>query len=214
MSIDIAKAVLPLLLKGTVYTIELTLYSIILGSILGVFITLMRISNNKILASIASIYNWIFRGTPLLLQISFFYFGLYFVGITMTTMEAAILSLSLNSAAYMSEIIRGGILSVDKGQFEASKALGFGYFTTMRKIILPQTIRVIIPSVSNQFIGLLKDTSLVSVIALEELMKTASLQVSARADFTPYIMAAVIYLILTSMFNGIFSLAEKKLSVY
>lgn len=214
MSLDVAKEVLPILLKGTVYTIELTIYSIIIGSILGVFITLMRISKNKITSAIAAFYNWIFRGTPLLLQICFFYFGLSMVGINMTQMEAAVLSLSLNSAAYMSEIIRGGILAVDKGQFEASKALGFSYFATMRKIILPQTIRVIIPAVSNQFIGLLKDTSLVSVIALEELLKSAELQVTARANFTPYVLAALVYLVLTTLITSISSFAEKKLSVY
>lgn len=206
---------LPILLKGCVMTIELTVITLIIGTVLGILFALMKLSNNIVLRLISSFYTWIIRGTPMLLQLFFFYYGLPFIGLRLTPMQAAIIGLGLNSGAYMAEIIRGGILSIDKGQFEAAKALGFNYSETMRKIILPQTFKVIIPPVGNEFITILKDTSLVSTIAMVELMRTA--QQMYASTFRPieiFLTAAVLYLIMTTVFTAIFSAYEKKLSVY
>lgn len=206
---------LPILLKGCVMTVELTVITLIIGTVLGILFALMKLSNNVVLRLISSFYTWIIRGTPMLLQLFFFYYGLPFVGLRLTPMQAAIIGLGLNSGAYMAEIIRGGILSIDKGQFEAAKALGFNYSETMQKIILPQTFKVIIPPVGNEFITILKDTSLVSTIAMVELMRTA--QQMYASTFRPieiFFTAAVLYLIMTTVFTSIFSAYEKKLSVY
>jgi polar amino acid transport system permease protein len=156
-----------------------------------------------------------YQGHTNALAIVLLLYGLPFVGLRLTPMQAAIIGLGLNSGAYMAEIIRGGILSIDKGQFEAAKALGFNYSETMQKIILPQTFKVIIPPVGNEFITILKDTSLVSTIAMVELMRTA--QQMYASTFRPieiFFTAAVLYLIMTTVFTSIFSAYEKKLSVY
>lgn len=215
MDIENLKIIVPDLLKGSAITLELTLFSLILGSIIGVIIAIVKLSTFKPLAAIGYFYTWILRGTPLLLQLFVFYYGLGTLGVILSPTQAAIIGLSLNSGAYMAEIIRGGIIAIDKGQFEASKALGFTYFQTMKRIILPQAFRVVIPPVGNEFIAMIKDTSLVSVIAMEELMRKASLRVSSSGgDLTPYIVAAILYLLMTTLFTSVFSKVEKKLSVY
>jgi len=212
---DIIIRTLPVLLKGCVMTVELTVITLVLGTVLGIVFALMRLSSNVVLSQISNFYTWIIRGTPMLLQLFFFYYGLPSVGIRMTPFQAAVIGLGLNSGAYMAEIIRGGILSIDKGQFEAAKALGFSYTENMQKIILPQTFKVIIPPVGNEFITILKDTSLVSTIAMVELMRSA--QQMYASTFKPieiFATAAVLYLIMTTVFTTIFSVYEKKLSVY
>jgi len=212
---DIIIRTLPVLLKGCVMTVELTVITLVLGTVLGILFALMRLLSNVVLSQISNFYTWIIRGTPMLLQLFFFYYGLPSVGIRMTPFQAAVIGLGLNSGAYMAEIIRGGILSIDKGQFEAAKALGFSYTETMQKIILPQTFKVIIPPVGNEFITILKDTSLVSTIAMVELMRSA--QQMYASTFKPieiFATAAVLYLIMTTVFTTIFSVYEKKLSVY
>ncbi|MCY6484342.1 amino acid ABC transporter permease [Clostridium aestuarii] len=215
MDTNILKDMFPILLKASIMTIELTVISVVLGSVIGIFVSLLKLGKNKIVSGMASLYTWLFRGTPMLLQLFVFYYGLPFVGIELSPMQAAILGLSLNSGAYMAEIIRGGILSVDKGQFEACSALGFTYMQTMRKVILPQTFKNIIPPVGNEFITMLKDTSLVSVIAMSELMRTAQLQLSATAKpVEALFIAGVLYLFMTTIFTTIFGGFEKKLSVY
>lgn len=215
MDTSIIVKTLPILLKGCVTTIELTVITLIIGTVLGVLLALMRISKNKFFSLSSNFYIWIFRGTPMLLQLFFFYYGLPFAGIELSPFQAAVIGLGLNCAAYMAEIIRGGIQSIDKGQFEAAKALGFSYTETMRRIVLPQTFKVIIPPVGNEFITMLKDTSLVSTIAMVELMRTA--QQMYATTFRPieiFLTAAVLYLIMTTVFTAAFSFYEKKLSVY
>lgn len=215
MDFSIVSSILPVLFSGALVTIELTCMAIIFGCIIALIIAIFKISSNKVLNVIGGFYTWIFRGTPLLLQLYVFYYGLPSLNIQITAMQAAILGLSLNSGAYIAEIIRSGILAIDKGQFEASKALGFTYFQTMRKIILPQAFRVIIPPMGNEFIALIKDTSLVSVITMEELLRKAQLFVSASGNaVTPYVLTGIFYLVLTTIFTFIFSRVEKKLSVY
>lgn len=206
---------LPFLLQGSVMTLELTVITLTVGTFIAVVLALMKISKIPLLTSIATFYTWIFRGTPLILQLYFFYYCLPTIGITMSAFLAAVIGLSLNCGAYMAEIIRGGIISIDNGQFEASKALGFTYFQTMMKIILPQTIRVIMPPVGNEFISMLKDTSLVSTIAMVELMRTATQISSATFKFTEMVFAAaLLYLIMTTVFTTTFAYIEKRLSIY
>ncbi|AKN33531.1 ABC transporter permease [Clostridium carboxidivorans P7] len=215
MDTGIIIKVLPILLKGSVMTIELTVIALVVGTILGVFLALLKLSKNVVFRIISSFYTWIFRGTPLLLQLFFFYYGLPFMGVELTPFSAAAIGLSLNCGAYMAEIIRGGIQSIDKGQFEAAKALGFTYADTMKKIILPQTFKVIIPPVGNEFIALLKDTSLVSTIAMVELMRSAQqIYASTFRPIEVFFTAGILYLLLTTIFTGVFGVFEKKLSVY
>lgn len=215
MEINLLKEIFPVLVKATGITIELTVISVVLGTLIGIIVALLKLTKNPFINVIASFYTWIIRGTPMLLQLFFFYYGLPFVGIELEPMSAAIIGLSLNSGAYMAEIIRGGIISVDKGQFEACKALGFTYSQTMIRVILPQTIRVLLPPVGNEFITMLKDTSLVSTIAMVELMRSAQQIYSSNfRPMEPFFIAACIYLGLTTVFTGIFSVWEKKLSRY
>jgi polar amino acid transport system permease protein len=215
MDINVLKEMLPIIAKGSIITMELTVSSLIIGSILGIIIALSKLVKNKVIFTIASLYTWLFRGTPMILQLFVLYYGLPSIGIKFTPFQAAILGLSLNSGAYMAEIIRGGILSVDKGQFEACKALGFTYFNTMRRIILPQTVRIIMPSIGNEFITLLKDTSIVSTIAMVEIMRSAQMLYSS--SFKPmeaFFIAGCLYLFLTTIFTTAFSIYEKKLTTY
>lgn len=206
---------LPYLLKGSIMTIQLTVITLIFGTILGIIMALLKLTKNPFMRSFSTLYTWIFRGTPMMLQLFFFYYALPLMGITLTPFTAAVIGLSLNCGAYMAEIIRGGIISIDKGQFEASKALGFTYFQTMSKIILPQTLRIIIPPVGNEFITMLKDTSLVSTIAMAELMRSAVQISSTTFKYTEMLLAAAfLYLVMTTIFTGFFSAIEKKLSVY
>lgn len=210
MDISSLNKVIPVLIQGTRITLLLTCFSIVIGCVIGTIIAMFKTSSLKVLSLIGKFYTWILRGTPLLLQLYVFYYGLPALGITLTPTQAAILGLSLNSGAYIAEIIRGGILAIDKGQFEASKALGLTYGQTMRRIILPQAIRVVIPPCGNEFIAMIKDTSLVSVITMEELLRKAQLLVSASGDaVTPYLFAGILYLLMTTVFTGLFSKLEK-----
>lgn len=214
MDIEYILNIIPILLKASLKTLELTVVSVSVGSLLGILFALLKLQKNRILYMIGYVYTWVFRGTPLILQIIFIYYGLPSFNIDLTPMQGALIALSLNSGAYMAEIIRGGIISIDKGQFEAAKALGFNYMQTMKRIILPQTFRVIIAPVGNEFITMLKDTALVSVIAMAELMRTAQTMYAAKFSIEPYVVAAAIYLLLTSVFTTVFTKFEKKLSVY
>lgn len=196
-------------------TVQLTVITLVVGTLLGIILALLKLSKSRLIYSAAAFYTWVFRGTPLILQLYFFYYALPTLGITLQPFTAAVIGLSLNCGAYMAEIIRGGIISIDKGQFEASKALGFNYFQTMYKIVLPQTFRVIIPPVGNEFIAMLKDTSLVSTIAMVELMRTATQIYSTTFKITEMLFsAAVLYLLMTTIFTTAFSFIEKKLSKY
>lgn len=203
------------LAPGALKTLELTVVSVIGGVILGLFLALGRLSKNKALNGISWVYIWIFRGTPLLMQIFFIYFALpLFTPITLPQMPAAFIALALNSAAYLAEIIRAAIQSIDKGQMEAAKALGMSYGQAMKRVIIPQSYRRLIPPVGNELIALLKDSSLVSMIGMTELMKTTTSISNSKADAAIYIPAAILYLIMTSIFTFIFQRLEKKYSVY
>ena len=206
---------LPALLKGSFITLELTVVSVFFGMILGLFLALGRLSKNRILDKISWLYIWIFRGTPLMMQIFFIYFALpLFTPITLPQMPSAFIALALNSAAYLAEIIRAAIQSIDKGQMEAAKALGMGYGQAMKRIIVPQSYRRLIPPVGNEFIALLKDSALVSLMGMTDLMRTTTQIANATANAAIYLPAAALYLLLTSLFTYVFEKLEKKYSIY
>ncbi len=200
--------------EGAFITLQLTIVAILIGLIFGLFFALGRISKSKALNTISWTYIWVFRGTPLLLQILVIYYTLPSIGIKLSAFMSGIVALSLNSAAYLAEIIRAAILSIDKGQMEASKALGFSYYQAMFKIIIPQSYRRLIPPVGNEAIMLLKDSSLVSTMGITELLRTSRIMVNSNGDSIYYALAAVIYLFFTTIFTLIFQKLEAKYSVY
>ncbi|MFV0352700.1 MAG: amino acid ABC transporter permease [Oscillospiraceae bacterium] len=208
---------IPPLLEGAKITISLSIVSLAAGLFLSVFLALGKISKNKIISKLCSAYIFFFRGTPLLMQLYFIYYGLPQINpawVIPSRFAAAWIAFSLNSAAYCAEIIRAGIQSINKGQFEAAKALGMSYGQTMRVIIIPQSFRRLLPPVSNEFIMLLKDVSLVSIIALSDITKVTRGISSSSASAMVYIPAMVIYLVITALFTYIFNRLEKKFSVY
>jgi len=203
------------ILKGSGVTLGLYAITAVLSLPLGLLCALGKISRNKILSNAVGIYTWIFRGTPLLLQLFFTYYGLPVLGVRWSgPFIPAALTFVVNYAAYLTEIFRAGIQSIDKGQYEAAKVLGMSYSQTMRKIIIPQTIKRILPPLGNEAITLVKDTALVSVIALAEILRNAKEIVTREFIITPFFIAAAIYLIFTSVIVLTFSRMEKKYSYY
>ncbi len=204
---------IPQLLAGARITISLTLVSVLAGLFLGIILALGSMSKKKVLRALSKAYIFFFRGTPLLMQLYFVYYGLPEINEALTINNkflAAFIAFSLNSGAYCSEIFRSAIQSIDKGQMEAGKVLGLSYFQTMRLIIIPQSIRRLVPPVGNEFIMMLKDASLVSIIALADITKvTRSIQ-SSTASSLVYIPAMILYLIITAVFTLLFHLLEKK----
>lgn len=205
---------LPALLKGAVMTIMLVVCTMVISPIGGLFIALGRISTFKPLSTLCWFIIWFFRGTPLLLQLFFIYYGLPSLGITLAPMTAAVIGLGLNYSAYLGEIIRGAIQSIDHGQMEAAKAIGMTYRQAMRRIIIPQTYKRLMPPVGNEFIALIKDTALVSTIAMVELMRSADQLFNTYFNITALALAAVIYLILTTIFTFIFEKIEYRAGIY
>lgn len=204
----------PKLLQSCIkMTIPLTLIVFTLSLVLGFFIALVQILNIKGLKQIARVYVWIFRGTPLLVQLYIVFFGLPSLGITLDAFPSAVIAFSLNSAAYNSETIRSAILSVPEGQTEAGYMVGLSYWQIMRRIVLPQAARVAFPTLFNSFISLTKDSSLAASITVVEMFKTAQ-QVAAVyfEPFALYCEAAVIYLMLNTFLTLLQSYLEKKLA--
>ena len=208
---------LPQLLDGARITILLTICAVCMGLLLSIFLALGKMSKNRIVSKLCGAYIFFFRGTPLLMQLYFIYFGLPQINMALTINSrffAAFLAFSLNSAAYCSEIIRAAIQSIDRGQFEASKALGFSRAQTMRLVIFPQSIRRLIPPVANEFIMVLKDASLVSIIALADLTKVTRAISSSSGTALVYIPAMILYLIMKAFFEFIFHRLEARFSRY
>ena len=192
----------PYLLGGVAITIGLTITTIIIGLALALPLALASMSDRAFLRGPAKFYIWIFRGTPLLVQIVIIYTGLPQLGLRFDVLTSAVLALSLNEAAYLSETIRAGFSAVAKGQIEAAKALSLSKVATLRLVTLPQVIRIIIPPLGNSVNGLLKATSLASVISMEELMRRAQVLMQAKFEVLElYCVAAVFYLVLTSLWD-------------
>jgi His/Glu/Gln/Arg/opine family amino acid ABC transporter permease subunit len=183
------------LLQAFMVTVLLALLAEVLGIVLGLVLALMKIGSSRIFSAPAQVYIDVFRGTPLLIQIIFIYFATPNLGIRIESLFfAGLIALTLNSAAYVAEIFRSGIQSIDRGQMEAGRASGLTYSQTMRHIIVPQAFRRVIPPLTNEFVMLIKDTSIVSVIGLEELLRSARVLQSATANSTPLVAAALFYL--------------------
>ena len=198
---------------GAGVTLQYAGLSVILGFALGTFLSLLKLSHLKPLRLLAQVYTSIFRGTPLLLQLSFVYFALpMLTGYEITVFQAGVAAFSLNSGAYVSEIIRAGIQAIDKGQFEASKALGIPYSLMMRDIILPQSIKNILPALVNEMVDLLKESAIISVIGGADLMRRAQLVAAEEYTyFGPLIIAGLCYYVLVLALSGIAKYLETKL---
>ena len=203
-----------LMLDGAEVTLELFIITILLALPLGFLAGILRLSPFKPIRAIMEFYVWIMRGTPLMLQLLFVYFALPMVGILLPSMGAALLAFILNYAAYFAEIFRSGILAVPKGQFEAAKALGMTYSQTMRLIILPQVIKIVLPPISNETINLVKDTSLIYILAMNDLLRVARTIVQREFDMTPFAIAAVFYLVMTFVLTWAFKKLEAHFGKY
>ncbi len=195
--LGLLKSTFGLLMLGLKMTLILTVVSIAIALVLGILFGLMRVSRSKWIRAIGTAYVDIFRGTPLLVQAFFIYFGIpSALGFQMSALTAGIITLSLNAGAYMTEIVRGGIQAVDKGQMEAARSLGIGYLPAMRKVILPQAIRTMVPSYINQFVITLKDTSILSVIGIAELTQTGRIIIARNfQSFNMWLIIGIIYFI-------------------
>ena len=199
-----------LMLDGSEITLEIFAVTLVLALPLGMLAALGRLSQLKLLSRLVEFYVWIMRGTPLMLQLLFVYFALPMIGIRLPDLAAALLAFTLNYAAYFAEIFRAGIQSVPRGQYEAARTLGMSYPQTMRRIILPQVFRMVLPPVSNETINLVKDTSLVYILAMNDLLRVARTIVQREFDMTPFLIAAVFYLAMTFVLTWGF----KKLEAY
>jgi polar amino acid transport system permease protein len=202
------------MLDGTQITLEIFFVTLLLSLPLGMMAALGRLSSLKIISRIVEFYIWIMRGTPLMLQLLFVYFALPMIGIRLPDIAAALLAFTLNYAAYFAEIFRAGIQAVPKGQYEAAKTLGMSYPQTMRRIILPQVIRIVLPPVSNETINLVKDTSLVYILAMNDLLRVARTIVQREFDMTPFLFAAIFYLAMTFVLTWGFKKLEAHYGKY
>ena len=217
------------LMHGAKLTILLTTLTVLFGVLLGTLLALAKISKKKLLSKLASAYIFFFRGTPLLIQLFVVYFTVPGVfgfawrdlfnasdaeAVYKGAFTAALIAFALNSGAYCAEIVRSAIQSIDKGQFEASKALGMNYAQTMTRIIIPQSVRRMIPNVSNEFIMILKDASLVFAISLMDITTISKNIMTSEGSYLVFIPALIIYLVITAFFGFIFDKIEKKFSVY
>jgi len=205
----------PFLLEGLKYTLLITLIGVAIGFVIGAFAGLARISKNFIIYGISTIYVEIVRGTPILVQILFIYFALPdLLDLNLDKITASIIAIAINAGAYIAEIVRGGVESIDKGQFEAGDSIGLTKNQTMWHIIWPQAFRRMIPPLGNQFIISLKDTSLFSVIAVVELVYQGKAYTAASASyFDPYFMVGLFYLAITIPSSVILRRLEKRLDV-
>lgn len=209
---------LPLLLDGLKLTVLTSLASIAIGMVIGLFICLMKMSRNVVLRAIAGVYIWIIRGTPMLVQALIIFLGIpqlvqiFVPGFRLNAITAGIITLSINAGAYLAEIYRGGIMAVPKGQSEAARSLGLSKSKTMRKVILPQALKFSIPSLVNQFIITIKDTSILTVIGMAEIVNKAQQYVgSTFVYFETYTIVALMYLAIISLLMVLSNYIEKKL---
>ncbi|WP_270940313.1 amino acid ABC transporter permease [Romboutsia lituseburensis] len=202
------------MLQGLSITISVFLMTLIISIPLGIFITFLRLCQNKLISRLAKTYILIIRGTPLLLQLIFIFFGLPLLGIVFDRYTAAIIAFSLNYAAYFAEIFRGGINAIDKGQYEGALVLGFSKFDMYKKIIVPQVIKNILPAMSNEIITLIKDTAIVYTIGLNDILRIAQIKQNQQASLIPLIQAGLVYIIIIAVLTQILKQIEKRYSYY
>lgn len=218
---------IPTFVDGTIVTIVLSLLTVFFGSIIGLFATLLKQSPKKILQLIAGAYTQVIRGTPLLVQLYIWLYGFPLIGISLPALSflgdtygtrefiTAVVALSINSGAYICELLRGGLEAIDKGQMEAGRSLGLSRKQTMRAVIIPQAVRVILPGLGNEFIAMIKESSIVSVVGIFDVMYTNNIVKAATYSiFEPLIIVAIIYFFLTFTLTALMKRLEKRLSVY
>lgn len=218
---------LPTFFEGTLVTIFLSLSTVVLGSLIGLVTVLMKQSKLKVLNILANIYTNIIRGTPVLLQLFFWLYALPMVGIRFSSVDflghvygsrefiTAVVALGINSGAYVSEVLRGGLEAVDKGQMEAGRALGLSKKETMFSIIIPQAIRTVLPGLGNEFVTMIKESSIVSVIGVFDVMYTSNVvKASTYSIFEPLIIVGFIYFVLTYSLSQLLKRLEKRLNTY
>lgn len=208
--------------RGVGTTLEITSVAVIIGVVLGLLVALCKISKFKILKAIASIYIDVLRGTPLMVQVLLVYYGLpYFIQQTIgiagfkwsSAIAVGMVVCGINSSAYVAEIIRAGLQAIDKGQTEAARSLGMSYWQTMRFVVVPQAFRVIIPALGNEFITLIKETAILSVITITDITRSSMLWASSTFIYFPaYIGTAIVYMILTIPLSKVMNLLERKLA--
>ncbi len=203
-----------LMLEGSKVTLQIFFLTLVMALPLGLIVAMARLSGLGVLRWAMEFYIWIMRGTPLMLQLLFVYFALPMVGIRLNDLASALLAFTLNYAAYFAEIFRAGIQSIPRGQYEASKTLGFTYGQTMRHIIVPQMIARVLPPVSNETINLVKDTSLIYILAMNDLLRVARTIVQREFDMTPFFIAAVFYLVMTFVLTWGFKKLEAHYAKY
>lgn len=211
---DYITTLMPQMLEGLLVTLKVFIITLTLSIPLGMIVSLCRISNIKLIRACSGIYVWIMRGTPLLLQLVVIFFGLPLININFDRFPAAIIAFTLNYAAYFGEIFRAGILDVDTGQIEACEILGFSRAHTLLKIVIPQMFKKVFPAVANEVITLVKDTSLVYVVGLGELLRAGKIASNRDASLIPLFLVGAIYLILIAGLTILFTTIEKKYSYY
>ncbi len=229
MVMDFSKMVkwIPTFIDGAIVTIVLSLLTVFLGSFIGLLATFLQQSPKKGLRAIANIYTQVIRGTPLLVQLYIWLYGFPLIGLTLPELPflgdvygtreflTAVVALSINSGAYICELLRGGLESIDKGQMEAGRSLGLSRKETMKAIIIPQAIRVVLPGLGNEFIAMIKESSIVSVVGIFDVMYTSNIVKAATYSiFEPLIIVAIIYFLLTYSLTKMMKQLEKWLSVY
>ncbi|MDK7262560.1 amino acid ABC transporter permease [Enterococcus faecalis] len=204
---DYILEILPALVSGAGMTLKVFFFTL-LGSIpLGIIIAFILQSSFKPLRYLINLYIWLMRGTPLLLQLIFVFYGLPLIGIVFERYDAALFAFILNYAAYFAEIFRGGIQAIPQGQYEAAKVLRLTRFQTVTRIILPQVVKIVLPSVGNEIINLVKDTSLIYVLGLGDLLRAGKIAMSRDVTLVPLALVGVIYL----LFTAILTVASKKI---
>lgn len=203
-----------LIMQGAEVTLEIFFVTLILSLPIGALAALGRISSFTPMRYLMELYVWIMRGTPLMLQLLFVYFALPMVGIMLPDVAAALLAFTLNYAAYFAEVFRAGIQAIPRGQYEAAKALGLKHWQMMRYIIFPQVLRVVLPPISNETINLVKDTSLIYILAMNDLLRVARTIVQREFDMTPFVIAGLFYLGMTAILTWIFKKLEQRYGSY
>ena len=204
---------IPILLEGCVVTLQISFFALLLGMIFGIAGALCRRSDNRALNSLAFMYVWVIRGTPVMVQLFILYFGLPQLGIKLPSMVAGVLGLAINTGAYVTEIIRAGIQAVDKGQMEAALSVGMSFRQAMVRIIGPQATKICIPPLVNQFIMTLKNSSIASLVTITELFRTGEQIIyTTFRSFEVYMAVAVLYLLMNSVFMIIADRLERKMA--
>ncbi|MBC1250404.1 amino acid ABC transporter permease [Listeria welshimeri] len=211
---DYIMEILPALLDGAKTTLLVFAVTLVCSIPLGAIVAVGNISKIAPLKFILNIYIWIMRGTPLLLQLIFIYYGLPIIGIVFDRMDAVFIAFILNYAAYFAEIFRGGFLSIENGQYESAKVLGLTYVQTLRKIVLPQVVKRVLPAIGNEVINLVKDSSLVYILGIGDLLRAGKIAMSRDVTLIPLVLVAAIYLALTAILTILFKQLEKRFSYY